>query len=112
MADKEQLNQILNNLIKNGIQSMTEQESGKINVRISEKENDYVVEVRDNGSGIREDEYDKIFSPNFTTKTGGMGLGLALVKNMIENSGGSVWFESVEGKGSSFFFSLPKHLVL
>ncbi|MBL4657452.1 MAG: GHKL domain-containing protein, partial [Flavobacteriales bacterium] len=111
LADKEQLNQILNNLIKNGIQAMTEPKSGKIDVRITEKDGDYVVEIEDNGSGIKEEEYDKIFAPNFTTKTGGMGLGLALVKNMIENAGGAVWFESIEGDGSSFFFSLPKHSV-
>lgn len=111
MADKEQLNQILNNLIKNGIQAMEKAEAGKIEVRISENAKNFIVEVQDDGSGIKEEEYDKIFAPNFTTKTGGMGLGLALVKNMIENSGGSVWFESTEGQGSTFFFSLPKHQI-
>jgi len=108
-ADKEQLNQALNNLIKNAIQSIPFQENGIIIVSLSLKGSNYIVQVEDNGAGISETEYDKIFAPNFTTKTGGMGLGLTLVKNMIEASGGSVWFKSKKGEGSSFYFSLPSH---
>ena len=108
-ADKEQLNQALNNLIKNAIQAIPALENGIIIVTISKKGSDYIIQVKDNGVGISESEHEKIFAPNFTTKTGGMGLGLALVKNMIENSGGFIWFESKKGEGSSFYFSLPIH---
>jgi len=109
LADKEQLNQVLNNLIKNAIQAIPHPEEGKVDIRIFRRDDMYIVEVKDNGSGIKPEEYDKIFFPNFTTKTGGMGLGLALVKNMIENVGGTVWFESKINQGASFFFSIPIH---
>jgi len=111
LADKEQLNQVLNNLIKNAIQAIPEPEEGRIDIRIFKQEHMYVVEVKDNGSGINPEEFDKIFAPNFTTKTGGMGLGLALVKNMIESVAGNVWFESKKNEGSSFFFSIPIHHI-
>jgi signal transduction histidine kinase len=111
LADKEQLNQVLNNLIKNAIQAIPESAHGKIDIGIDEKDESYIVSIKDNGTGIKKDEYDKIFAPNFTTKTGGMGLGLALVKTMVENVGGGVWFESSEGTGTTFFFSLPIHQV-
>jgi len=111
LADKEQLNQILNNLIKNAIQAIPDAVQGKIDIRIEERDETYIVSIKDNGTGIKEEEYDQIFAPNFTTKTGGMGLGLALVKNMIENAGGTVWFESKEKSGATFFFSLPIHKV-
>ncbi|MFH1319046.1 MAG: HAMP domain-containing sensor histidine kinase [Bacteroidota bacterium] len=116
-ADKEQLSQVLNNLIKNAIQAISEAnlpegkaEQGEIGIELSADENNYTVKVTDNGIGISEEQKDKIFTPSFTTKTGGMGLGLAIVKNIIENSGGRVWFESEEGTGSSFYISLPKYL--
>jgi signal transduction histidine kinase len=49
----------------------------------------------------------KLFSPNFTTKSGGMGLGLAIVKGIVENTGGRIWFETVLGRGTKFFVELP-----
>jgi len=111
LADKEQLNQVLNNLIKNAIQAIPEAVQGRIDIGIEEKDKTYIVSIKDNGTGIKKEEYDKIFAPNFTTKTGGMGLGLALVKTMIENVDGTVWFDSTEGSGAAFFFSLPINTV-
>jgi len=63
--------------------------------------------IKDNGNGIPENLREKIFEPNFTTKSSGTGLGLAFVKNSIENAGGKVWFETRLGHGTTFYFSLP-----
>jgi signal transduction histidine kinase len=71
------------------------------------KNNQCEISFQDNGSGISTESQTRIFSPNFTTKTAGMGLGLAMVKNIIDNSLGSIWFETEPGKGTTFFVSLP-----
>ena len=107
MADKDQTVRVFNNLVKNAIQAIPDNQEGKISVNLTYKEKFYIVEVKDNGIGIGEDQHDKIFVPNFTTKSTGMGLGLAMVKNIVENAGGKVWFESKLGVGSSFFVSVP-----
>ena len=65
------------------------------------------IEFRDNGKGILENEKNKIFTPNFTTKSSGTGLGLAMVKNIIESAGGSIHFTSDTSKGTSFFVNIP-----
>jgi signal transduction histidine kinase len=65
--------------------------------------------VRDNGPGIAEDMMDKIFSPSFTTKTSGMGLGLALVRSIIREAGGEINFESSAAKGTIFEIRLPSY---
>ena len=108
IADKDQLSRVFNNLIKNAIQAIPSTIEGKINVVITEEELNFLVEIKDNGSGISEDKKDKIFVPNFTTKSTGMGLGLAMVKNIIENANGSIWFETKEEIGTSFFIKFPK----
>ena len=108
MADKDQLSRVFNNLLKNAIQAIPSSIEGKINVVISQEENNYLIEVKDNGSGISDDKKDKIFVPNFTTKSTGMGLGLAMVKNIVENANGSIWFETKETIGTSFFIKFPK----
>jgi signal transduction histidine kinase len=63
--------------------------------------------VKDNGKGIPENLREKIFEPNFTTKSSGTGLGLAFVKNSIENANGKVWFETTLGIGTTFYLSFP-----
>jgi signal transduction histidine kinase len=63
--------------------------------------------VRDEGTGIPEDHLDKIFEPDFTTKSGGMGLGLAIVENIIIGHGGSIKVESEMGRGTQFIITLP-----
>ncbi len=108
-ADKEQLLRVFNNLIKNAAQAIPEDVQGRIDISIVKKADHYVVKVKDNGTGISEDAMDKIFVPSFTTKTGGMGLGLAMVKNIVETCGGKIWFETAKGKGTTFFVSLPEH---
>ncbi|MFY9309696.1 MAG: ATP-binding protein [Bacteroidia bacterium] len=107
IADKEQLLRVFNNLIKNAIQAIPEDRSGKIDIELAIRENVYIISIKDNGAGISEDVLDKIFVPNFTTKTAGMGLGLAMVKNIVESINGRIWFETLENKGTTFYISLP-----
>lgn len=107
MADKEQLLRVFNNLVKNAIQAIPEDRAGVVEIKISVKNNDVVVAIKDNGSGISETAMDKIFMPNFTTKTAGMGLGLAMVKNIVETSRGKIWFETTKDVGTTFYVSLP-----
>ncbi len=107
-ADKEQLLRIFSNLVKNAIQAIPDNREGRIEVIVKVIEDAYIVEVRDNGLGIPDQQIDKIFVPNFTTKTGGTGLGLAMVKNMTEGMGGGVWFKTTANEGTSFFVKLLK----
>jgi signal transduction histidine kinase len=109
-ADKEHLLRVLNNLIKNAHQAVPDEVLPRIEVSVSSRDGMAVLEVCDNGSGIPADVSDKIFTPNFTTKSSGMGLGLAMVKRMVEQAGGNVRFETSteSGKtGTSFFVELP-----
>ncbi|HRN93148.1 MAG TPA: ATP-binding protein [Chitinophagales bacterium] len=107
-ADRNQLLSVFNNLVKNGIQSVPEEREPQINVSIIEKHEMLQVEIADNGIGIAEENYTKVFVPNFTTKSSGTGLGLAIALQIIEGSGGVIWFESEVGKGTTFFVVLPK----
>jgi two-component system nitrogen regulation sensor histidine kinase NtrY len=108
-ADKEQLIRIFNNLIKNAIQAIPEGQKGLIEVGLFRNKDMVVVSVKDNGTGIDDEVVDKIFVPNFTTKTTGMGLGLAMVKNIVEGCGGRIWFETAKDKGSTFYVALPEY---
>ena len=108
-SDKEQMLRVFNNLIKNAQQAIPESRKGIIELILSRWEDTILIEIKDNGVGIDEAIRDKIFSPNFTTKNTGMGLGLALVKTIIENSDGSIRFETISGEGTSFFISLPAY---
>jgi len=108
--DRTQLIRVVTNLVKNSIQAMP---AGKADPRIGVKvfsDGKLVkITVEDNGSGISDDTKSKIFEPKFTTKTSGMGLGLAMVKNIVETFGGSITFTSKEGKGTTFTVAFPKN---
>ncbi len=106
-ADREQLSRAIINLVKNGIQSVTKGREGKIDVSLSRRSNNAVISVSDNGSGVPVELRGKLFRPSFTTKSSGMGMGLAIVKNIVENFSGKVWFETVMGKGTTFFVEIP-----
>ncbi|HMQ75096.1 MAG TPA: ATP-binding protein [Flavobacteriales bacterium] len=106
-ADREHLLRILNNLLKNAVQAIPEGREGRIEVSARRVDDRAVLDVRDNGYGIAPEVRERIFTPSFTTKSSGMGLGLALVKRMVEQAGGRVWFESEEGKGTRFVVELP-----
>lgn len=107
IADYDQINRVFNNLIKNAIQSIPENKKGIINISTTVKNKWLCIKISDNGSGIPNELIDKIFTPNFTTKTTGAGLGLAMVKNIVENSKGKIWFETTINKGTAFFVSWP-----
>lgn len=107
LADREHLLRVFNNLIKNALQALPDGSEGCVDVLLRQEGDEAVAQVRDNGTGIAPEDRDRIFEPSFTTKGSGMGLGLAMVKRMVENAGGRVWFETQEGRGTSFFVALP-----
>lgn len=106
-ADKDQISRVFINLLTNAIQAIPEERNGKIDINIKDYDNLIIVEVKDNGSGITEELKDKIFVPNFTTKSTGTGLGLAMVKNIVENAGGTIWFTTKNNEGTVFHLSFP-----
>jgi two-component system, NtrC family, nitrogen regulation sensor histidine kinase NtrY len=106
-ADREHLNSVFANLIKNGIQSIPAGKEGSIKVDLEIQNDKVIVSISDNGSGISDDLRKKLFTPNFTTKSSGMGLGLSIAKRYIENANGRIWFESEADKGSVFYVELP-----
>ncbi len=106
-ADKEHLNSVFANLLKNAIQSIPAGREGQIDIKLEVQQDKIVISVQDNGSGVPEDLRKKLFTPNFTTKSSGMGLGLSIAKKYVENANGRIWFESEYGKGSVFFVELP-----
>ncbi len=107
LADKDQLLRVFNNLIKNAIQAIPEGILGEIDIRLKKEDDSFIFSIKDNGLGIAKEVHNKIFVPNFTTKTAGMGLGLAMVKNIVESVEGKIWFESKVDEGSIFFVTLP-----
>ena len=106
-ADKSHLLRVLNNLIKNAIQAIPASRRGVIDIKLGIRIDRAIIQVCDNGKGISREMRDKVFYPNFTTKTSGTGLGLAISKNIIESFGGRIYFETEEGIGTKFFFELP-----
>jgi signal transduction histidine kinase len=107
MADKNQLIRVFNNLIQNAVQAIGKRHDGSISIQLEKESGEYLISVTDNGPGIPTDMMDKIFSPSFTTKTSGMGLGLALVRSIVVEAGGSISFKSSPEQGTTFFIRLP-----
>jgi signal transduction histidine kinase len=106
--DRTQLIRIITNLVKNAIQAIPEsQESKAIAVNIKKQSNNVLITVSDNGTGIAKEDFNRIFEPKFTTKSSGMGLGLGIIKNIIENYKGNITLESQKEKGTTFTVSLP-----
>ena len=106
LADREQMRRVLINLLKNAEQSIPEGRQGVIRITVRKKEGKVEIRIRDNGQGIPENLREKIFQPNFTTKSSGMGLGLAICKRIIESMGGEIGFVSEVGGGTEFFIIL------
>lgn len=106
-ADKDLMIRVFNNLVKNAVQAIPVERKGKILIKVTNNNGIIHAFVRDNGSGVPEEMNDKIFAPNFTTKSTGMGLGLAMVKQIIESHNGRIYFESSEN-GSTFSIELKE----
>ena len=99
---------MVTNLVKNAIQAVPEVAAPRILVSVV-SEDDYVkISVADNGIGIADEVRDKVFEPKFTTKTRGMGLGLGMVKNIVETYKGTISFTSQKGKGTVFTVRFPR----
>lgn len=106
-SDKSQLLRVCNNLLENARHALEECENGRIEVSLTEQTGDAVLAIKDNGQGIPHDVAKKIFQPYFTTKTSGTGLGLAMTRKIIEFWKGEIWFDTEEGKGTTFYIKLP-----
>jgi signal transduction histidine kinase len=108
-GDKTNLNSVVGNLIKNATQAIGSKPDGRIEVGLKDTGKAFVISVKDNGKGIKEEDKDRIFLPNFTTKSGGSGVGLSLSYNIVQAAGGTISFESTEGEGAEFVIELPKN---
>ena len=106
--DRTQLIRVVTNLVKNGIQAIPNKREPKIKVSVRTENNQVIITVSDNGAGVLEENKMKVFEPKFTTKTSGMGLGLAMVKNIVEMHKGTISFESEPNKGTTFKVTIPK----
>jgi signal transduction histidine kinase len=106
-ADKTQLNRLFTNLLQNALEACVNKTRRVISVSEEVLEDSILIKVTDNGEGIPLEMRSKIFIPNFTTKSSGTGLGLAMSKTIVEQAKGKIWFETVEGEGTTFFVELP-----
>ncbi len=107
MADREHLNGIFSNLLKNAIQAIPSDRKGEIEIVVSATADRVQIRFIDNGTGIREELIPKMFTPNFTTKSSGMGLGLSIVKRYVETAGGTIWFDTEHDSGTTFTVEFP-----
>jgi nitrogen fixation/metabolism regulation signal transduction histidine kinase len=104
--DKEQWVQVFNNLIQNAIHALEGKENGEITISVQKDNDSIFIDVSDNGCGISNDEQEKLFVPYFTTKSSGSGIGLSMVKQIVENHDGEISFVSELNKGTSFRIKL------
>lgn len=107
MADKTQLNRLFTNLMQNAVEACEHKDQILIVMKEHMDGDHVLISVSDNGDGIPEHIQPKIFTPNFTTKTSGTGLGLAMSKSIAEQARGDIWFETREGEGTTFYVRLP-----
>ncbi len=107
LADKDQFVRVFNNLIKNSIQAIPNDRTGKISIELTQKEGKVKIKIADNGIGIDPSKVGKIFVPYFTTKSTGTGLGLAMVRQIIENHQGTIDFDTELGVGTTFEIVMP-----
>jgi signal transduction histidine kinase len=112
LADRVQLQQVIINLVINGIEAMqgVTERPRELSIRTHQNEaRQVLVTVKDCGVGISAEDADRLFSPFFTTKSGGMGMGLSICRSIIEAHGGRVWAEPDLPDGATFHFTLPLH---
>ncbi|MFC4870144.1 ATP-binding protein [Negadavirga shengliensis] len=107
MGDVKLFGRVISNLIINGIQAVEKGEKAEIRVNLSLDDGWVKLEIRDNGKGISEELREKVFLPNFSTKSEGSGLGLAIAKRGVETAGGRIWFVTKVSQGTSFYLTFP-----
>jgi nitrogen fixation/metabolism regulation signal transduction histidine kinase len=106
-AYKDQLIRAINNLLKNSIQAFEFDRPGEINISVQLTNENCLIKIQDNGSGIPLNQQNKIFVPYFTTKSTGTGIGLSITKQIIENHNGTINFQTTENSGTIFTIELP-----
>jgi C4-dicarboxylate-specific signal transduction histidine kinase len=109
-GDRTQLQQVILNLILNAVQAMSESGLDVRELQISTEANQpggVIVSVRDSGPGIRQENLDRLFDPFYTTKSAGMGMGLAICRSIVEGHGGRIWATANVPRGAAFYFTLP-----
>lgn len=104
---KSQITRAFVNIISNAFQALEDIGGGKVRVTLRRFGDVYRVDVEDDGTGVSEENLDKLFKPNFTTKSSGTGLGLAITRNVVEQSRGRIWYETSELGGAEFSMELP-----
>lgn len=110
-ADRTHINRLFTNLILNALQATPENRIAEVEIAETIEGDNVIIRISDNGSGIPEEIREKIFIPNFTTKSSGTGLGLAMCKRIVEHSKGEIWFES-GFEGTHFFVRLPIAVII
>jgi two-component system nitrogen regulation sensor histidine kinase NtrY len=100
--DRNHLVQIVNNLVKNALEAIEGVTNGQVEVRLFNDQKTIVLEVKDNGKGMSDEVLSRMFEPRFTTKNSGMGLGLAVVKTLVEENGGTIDCQSTLNEGTLF----------
>ena len=106
--DRTQLIRVITNLLKNAFQAIPVDRTPKIDVNISDDDNFVKISISDNGYGISKTDTEKIFEPSFTTKSSGMGLGLSMIKSIINAYNGDISFNSKTNVGTTFNINFPK----
>lgn len=106
-GDKTQMNRLFTNLFQNAVEACDDKDRCIIDVTEVQENGSIIVSVKDNGEGIPPSMQSKIFAPNFTTKSSGTGLGLAMCKSIVEQAQGKIWFETTLGEGTTFHVELP-----
>ena len=106
-ADRNQIVRVLNNVLKNAIQAIPDDKRGLINITLQKNNENAVIVIEDNGGGIPSEMRDKVFRPNFTTKSSGTGLGLAISANIVQTFNGRIYFETEDGVGTRFYVEIP-----
>ncbi len=102
------LTRIITNIVKNGIQAIPYNRNKQINVTLTDASGNFLITISDNGNGIPEEIGEKVFNANFTTKSTGTGVGLSMVKKIVEDYKGQIWFESIADTGTTFYIQFPK----
>ena len=106
-VDKTHMNRLFTNLMTNAVDACSERTKCLVTVEEENADHAVIISITDNGDGIPKEMQSKIFTPNFTTKTSGTGLGLAMCKSIVEQTGGYIWFKTKEGEGTTFYVQLP-----